>query len=414
MLETQPKPEEPASPVLNKRETGSSTTTEAVAAVSTADKPTSPVAILAPVRDFSTEIEVEMEVSSDVEMDAIDEPDNAVPLTESSLVNVTPIEDGVQPQEQDENKKLRNEIFELKTMVAALKDNLEDSLQERQSVVLELNRTRGAYHNLDRQYMELQEKLTKKDRDYELMSKNYLEHVRLIRATDDDHSTIIDRLTQLKASIEHLIRKAQGGRSVNLNREAAVNHFKESGRLENFPVEEEKLESYHLNLYMESVVMFTLVEHFFNKPLSCVFDFNNGFKEIYEWMKERNEKLAVRWRQQLCVMLTQSPSTKARQEEVVGTVAGALSELMSKVYLNTNELVKIKDICNKAFDLAIAMTAQESLIFPVATELGIPFDEENMGPSLKSNPDGKVALVIFPAFKDGVNAFHVRSKVWCF
>ncbi|KAF9992337.1 hypothetical protein BGZ80_000380 [Entomortierella chlamydospora] len=428
MLDIQPTPEAPASPVLDKKTPGSSTPAEvtpaevAPAKVTpptlelTADIPTSPVAALAaPVMDSSIEASVEKVVDdSDIEMmDAKDESSNAVSSSEAKLVDATPKENGVQPQELDE-KKQRNTIEELKILVANLQINLDESLQEKQSVEHELNRTRGAYYDLNRQYQELQQKMAKKDRDYEVMSKNYLEHVRLIRATDDDHSTIMDRLTQLKASIEHLIRKAQGGRSVNLNKEAAVKHFKDSGLLENFPVSEDKLEAYHLNLYMESVVMSTLVDCFFSKPLSCIFDYNKGFKEIYEWMKERNEKLAVRWRQQLCVMLTQSPATKIRQEEEVTIVAGKLSELMSNVYTNTNELSKIKDICNKAFELSIAMTALESVITPVTVELGTDFDEESMGTSLKSNPEGKVALVIFPAFKDEVNAFDVRPKVWCY
>ncbi|KAF9356009.1 hypothetical protein BGX26_005837 [Mortierella sp. AD094] len=419
MLDIQPTPEEPASPVLDKNIPGSSAPAEVAPATSesTAENPTSPVAALAaPVMDSSIEALVENVVDdSDIEMiDAKDDLSNAVSSSEANLVDAAPKENGVQLQELDENKKQRNIIEELKTLVASLQINLDESLQEKQSVEHELNRTRGAYHDLHRQFTELQQKMAKKDRDYEVMSKNYLEHVRLIRATDDDHSTIMDRLTQLKASIEHLIRKAQGGRSVNLNKEAAVKHFKDSGLLENFPVSEDKLEAYHLNLYMESVVMSTLVDCFFGKPLSCIFDYNKGFKEIYDWMKERNDKLAVRWRQQLCVMLTQSPATKIRQEEEVTTVAGALSELMSQVYTNTNELSKIKDICNKAFELAIAMTALESVITPVTVELGTDFDEENMGTSLKSNPEGKVALVIFPAFKDEANAFDVRPKVWCY
>lgn len=329
-----------------------------------------------------------------------------------AIESFLPKENGVQSTEQDE-KGQRNRLEELQIMNSNLQVNLEDVLIEKQSLESELNRTRGAYHELHRQYVDVQQKLDKRERDYEVMSKNYLEHVRLIRATDDDHGTIMDRLTQLKASIEHLIRKAQGGRSVNLNKDAAVEYFKNSGLLKDFPVPEDKLESYHLNLYMESVVMSTLVSNFFDKPLSCIFEYNQGFKDIYEWMLARNDKLAVRWRQQLCKMLADDPRTKARQEQEVTRAAEELSAVVSKVYANANELAKIKDICNKSFELAIAMTGLESLISPATVPLGTPFDDETMGTSLKSNPDGKVALVIFPAFKDNENAFDVRPKVWC-
>ncbi|KAF9899598.1 hypothetical protein BX616_002935 [Lobosporangium transversale] len=381
-----------------------------------APNPISPVANTAseaaPVLNiFSTVTE---EFDTDVDMVESKDGPSSVDISVGSTTDKSEPKENGASAVGVEVKARDDRIVELETLNNSLRNDLDELSQEKQSVDLELNRTRGAYHELHRQHMDLQQKLAKRDRDYEVMSKNYLEHVRLIRATDDDHSTIMDRLTQLKASIEHLIRKAQGGRSVNLNREAAVEHFKNSGLLDNFPIPEDKLESFHLNLYMESVVMTTLVSCFFDKSLNCIFDYNKGFKEIYDWMYQRNEKLAVRWRQQLCVMLTQDPATKARQEEEVTTAANALSELVSKVYTNANELNKIKDICNKAFELSIAMTGLESVISPVTIPLGAPFDEESMGTSLKSNPEGKVALVIFPAFRDKECAFDVRPKVWCY
>ncbi|KAG0197213.1 hypothetical protein BGX28_009290 [Mortierella sp. GBA30] len=312
----------------------------------------------------------------------------------------------------DRTRTLLNRIDELNTLTSQLQINLNDALQMKQSLEEDQARTRKAFQDLHRQHQELQAKTARRERDYEIMSKNYLDHVRLIRATDDDHSTIIDRLTQLKAAIEHLIRKAQGSRSVNLSRSAAIEHFRQSGLMGAFPISEDRLESYHLNLYMESVIMSTLVSSFFDKPLCCVFDYNRGFQEIYDWMYMRNDKLAVRWRQQLCVMITQDPATKIRQEKVVAATANTLTDLITKVYAGSSEGAKIRDICNKAFELSVAMTGLESVISPVSTQLGTPFDEENMGTSLKSDPEGKVALVIFPAFKDK-NAFYIRPKVWC-
>ncbi|KAG0225431.1 hypothetical protein B0O80DRAFT_446187 [Mortierella sp. GBAus27b] len=372
--------------------------------------PTSPVtSVSQPTVFMNVDTTITEEVDSDVEM--IEDKDG--PVEDPKSIEAPPKENGVEPAGLDQNKAQSNRVEELQILNSSLQANLEEILMERQSQESELNRTRAAYHDLHRQYIEVQQKLDKRERDYEVMSKNYLEHVRQIRATDDDHGTIKDRLTQLKASIEHLIRKAQGGRSVNLNREAAVEHFKKSGLLEGFPVPEDKLESYHLNLYMESVVMTTLVTNFFDRPLSCVFEYNQGFKDIYLWMLSRNDRSAVRWRQQLCKMIADDPATKARQEQEVTRTAEELSGVISKVYANANELNKIKDICTRSFELALAMTGIESLISPTATVLGTPFDEETMGTSLKSNQEGKVALVIFPAFKDKECAFDVRPKVWC-
>ncbi|ORZ19299.1 hypothetical protein BCR41DRAFT_351934 [Lobosporangium transversale] len=307
-----------------------------------------------------------------------------------------------------------NRIDELNTLTNSLQINLNDALEEQQNIRAERDRLLRANEELRHQNQDLQSKMTKLDKDYEVMSKNFFEHVRMIRATDDDHSTINERLTHLKAAIEHLIRKTQGTRSVNLNRTAAINHFRASGLLDDFPLDECTLEPFHLNLYMESVVMSALVKNFFDKPLCCVFDYNKGFKEIYDWMYKRNDRLAVRWRQQLCVMITQDPETKARQEAAVTAAASALNEIISRVYTNANEGAKIRDLCSKAFELAVAMTGLENVIAPVSVPLGIPFDEETMATSLKSNPAGTVALVIFPGFKDSVNAFNIGPKVWCY
>ncbi|KAG0224556.1 hypothetical protein BGW41_005051 [Actinomortierella wolfii] len=316
------------------------------------------------------------------------------------------------PSLEKELQKCRHKIEELEVLNESLRNNLQETIQMREVYEREYQRANMNCTSFVQQNNELRELLAKKERDYEIMSKNYLEHVRLIRATDDDHSTIMEKVTYLKASIEHLIRKAQGGRSVNLVKEAAVEHFKASGLLEKFPVAEDKLEPYHLNLYMESVVMKVLVTRFFDQSLSCLVDFNPSFKEIYTWMEERNPKAAVRWRQQLCQMITQDPAAKQRQETEVKAAAEALTELFTKIYQNSNEATKIHELCNKAIELAIAMKGLESPIVPVYPALETPFDEESMSPSLKNNPEGKIALVIFPTFQDSTG-FSMRPKVWC-
>ncbi|KAG0068242.1 hypothetical protein BGZ89_005011 [Linnemannia elongata] len=317
-------------------------------------------------------------------------------------------------KEEDHLRLLFQKIDSLNEKNNKLEYKLAESTEQRRFAEHEQRQTRLAYEQLAKEKHDLQVKLDARERDYQTMSKNYLEHVRLIRATDDDHSTIIDRLTQLKTFIEQMIRKAQGSRSCNLNRTAAIEYLKSYGLLETFPVAESNLEPFHINLFMESVVMNVLVSRFFDQPLCCVFEYNKGFLQIYDWMNSRNHSQAVRWRQQLCLMLTQDPEIKNRQEKEVAMTADALTELITKVYNSSNEGLKIRDICNRAFDLSVAMTGIDSVIKPFAPPLDTPFDEEYMKSSLKSNPQGKVALVIFPAFKDQEENFNIGPKVWCY
>ncbi|GJJ73548.1 hypothetical protein EMPS_05906 [Entomortierella parvispora] len=336
----------------------------------------------------------------------------------------------------------RSKIDELQLQIKQLRDNMLQNLNTEDDVA-QMKNSRDKYQQ---ENVLLHQKLETQQRDYEVMSKNYFDLVRLIRVTDDDHSTIIDKLNKLKTSIENLVKKAQGGRSVNLNKDAALEHIKNSGKLEGFPVPEDKLDAHHLNLFMESIVMSTLVSFFFEKPLSSIFDYNDGFKQIYDWMRERNPTLAFRWRQQLCVMLRDDPKTKVRQEELVASAVAVLSEIVSSVYTNTEESVKIRDICNQALALSLALTSQESAIFPETVPIGTDFDAITMIATPKSNIEGKVVLVVFPTFKDeamnavkneakdeakdnakddtrddanddakdDVKGFSVRSKVWCY
>ncbi|KAG0278154.1 hypothetical protein BGZ95_004580 [Linnemannia exigua] len=316
--------------------------------------------------------------------------------------------------EDERQRLLHKRIDALNEQNNKLELKLQESTEQRRFAEQEQRQTRLAYEQLAKEKQDLQAKFDAQKRDYETMSKNYLEHVRLIRATDDDHSTIIDRLTHLKSFIEQMIRKAQGSRSVNLNRAVAIEYLKSYGLLDNFPVPERSLEPFHLNLFMEAMVMRALVDRFFDQPLCCVFEYNKGFSQIYDWMNSRNHSQAVRWRQQLCLMLTQDPETKARQDKEVAMTADALTELISGVYNGVNEGSKIRDICNKAFELSVAMTGIDSVIKPVSPPLNTPYNEEYMRTSLKSNPQGKVALVIFPGFKDKEENFNIGPKVWCY
>ncbi|KAG0377806.1 hypothetical protein BGX24_005418 [Mortierella sp. AD032] len=316
--------------------------------------------------------------------------------------------------EDERQRLLHKRIDALNEQNNKLELKLQETTEQRRFAEQEQRQTRHAYEQLAKEKHDLQAKFDAQKRDYETMSKNYLEHVRLIRATDDDHSTIIDRLTQLKSFIEQVVRKAQGSRSVNLNRAIAIEYLKSYGLLDNFPVPERSLEPFHLNLFMEAMVMRALVDRFFDQPLCSVFEYNKGFSQIYDWMNSRNHSQAVRWRQQLCLMLTQDPETKARQEKQVAMTADALTEVISSVYNGTNEGSKIRDICNRAFELSVAMTGIDSVIKPFNTPLNTPYDEEYMRTSLKSNPQGKVALVIFPAFKDKEGNFNIGPKVWCY
>ncbi|KAG0250858.1 hypothetical protein BG011_008029 [Mortierella polycephala] len=295
-----------------------------------------------------------------------------------------------------------------------LDNKLSSALTRNQNTLANLERLQDTNADLKQQYDELRRRYDKKVESYKKLDKNYMDLVRPLHVSDDDHSTIYSRLMHIRISIESLIQKARGESSANLNREAAVNHLRESKLVEDFPVEEAIVEPYHLNLYMESAIMTALIDQFFSRALECIFHQSKEFEEIGRWVEKRDSKIAARWRQQLCVLIAHdSNAMECGREREVDKAAMVLSNLVSRVYPNVDMSVKIRELCHHAFDLSFVMLGMESMIYPVSTPLGTPFDDTAMTTPQRSNPAGTVSLVIFPAFKDSNNSFYIKPKVWC-
>lgn len=299
--------------------------------------------------------------------------------------------------------------------INSLEGQLKSASECKRDMIENLSRLEHAYINLQQQHDDMKHKYAKKVQSYKELDKNYMDLVRPLQVTADDPSTIYRRLMYIRLSIETLVQKAKGDRSTNMKKEAAIEHFRESKLLQDFPVEEARLDSYHLNLYMESAIMMTLVDRLFKRPLGCIINQGELFEGIISWVESRDSKVATRWKQQLCILISQDDNAMAcRREEEVNQATMELSNLISQVYPNVDMSVKIKDLCYNTFDLSYAMFGMESAIYPVSLALGTPFDDKTMTTPQKSNPTGLVSLVIFPAFQDNHKIFHIEPKVWCY
>ncbi|KAF9349935.1 hypothetical protein BGX26_011842 [Mortierella sp. AD094] len=311
---------------------------------------------------------------------------------------------------QAQNQEMEEHCLQLFDDKQRLENQLSRALARNQDTMAKLERLQDAKACLIRQNDDLKLKYTKKVESYKELDRNYMNLVRPLQVSGDDYSTIYSRLMHIRVSIENLVQKARGEGSANLNKEAAIEHFRGSKLLEGFPVEESLLESYHLNLYMESAIMTGLIERLFNRALACIFDQSEEFEKISRWVDKRDNKIAVRWRQQLCVLVARdSDAMKCRKEGEVNEAATVLLNLVTKVYPNVDMSTKIKELCYHAFDLSFAMFGMESIIQPASTPLGVPFDDTTMITPQKSNPTGIVSLVIFPAFRDKA-AFYITPK----
>ncbi|KAG0283929.1 hypothetical protein BGZ97_008361, partial [Linnemannia gamsii] len=274
-----------------------------------------------------------------------------------------------------------------------IQDQLTSVQVQNQDILANLEQLQDTKADLEQEYAGLKRRYNKKVESYKELDKNYMDLVRPLHVSGDDHSTIYSRLMHVRVSIESLVQKARGDGSANLNREAAVDHFKESKLHNGFPIEEASLESYHLNLYMESVIMEVLIDRFFNRPLGCIFDQSKEFEEISTWVDKRDSKIAARWRQQLCILIAHDvDAMERRREGEVSEAAAAISDLVFRVYQNESMSDKIRELCYNAFDLSFVMLGMESLIYPGLTPLGTPFVDTAMTTPQKSNPTGVVSL----------------------
>lgn len=316
----------------------------------------------------------------------------------------------VQKYNQDYDKQ-NHDLFNYNGI---LQDQLGSALKKNQEILANLERLHNANVDLKQRHNELKRRYDKKVESYKELDKNYMDLVRPLQVSKDDHSTIYSRLMHIRVSIETLIQKARGEGSANMDKKAAINHFKESKLLDNFPVEEANLEPYHLNLYMESAIMAILIDRFFSRALGCIYHRSKEFEEISKWVEERDGKIAVRWRQQLCMLIAQNSEAMEcmRWVEVI-EAEKVLSNLVSRVYPSMDMPVKVDKLCYEAFDLSLVMFGMESKIYPDSTPLGTPFDDTTMTTPHKSNPTGTVSLVIFPAFRDSNSSFYMPPKVWC-
>ncbi|KAG0243098.1 hypothetical protein BGW41_002960 [Actinomortierella wolfii] len=273
-----------------------------------------------------------------------------------------------------------------------------------------------SYMDLKHYYDELAQKNESITKNYEDLDKKYMAFVRTLQVTGHDRSTINNQLTVLRSSIEYLVIKGRGKRSMYLNRDAAIQHFRNSGLLQYFPIKEQHLESFHLNLFMECAIMTVLLDRILLRPLECIFDHANEFEMINRWVEHRGSNVAARWRQELCILIAQESKDMAdRKKQEVNAAMAEIKNLISSVYREVDAFMsaKIEEICNLAFDLSFAMLGMESRVYPVPVDVSTPFNGDEMTLAMGSNPSGPVSLLVFPKFQDTDNRLYYKAKVFC-
>ncbi|KAG0042732.1 hypothetical protein BGZ83_000134, partial [Gryganskiella cystojenkinii] len=180
-----------------------------------------------------------------------------------------------------ERRRLKNIIDDQRQEYRELRGKHEREARKYDMKVQEYDQMFQEYGKTVQEY----DKYDKTVREYRDLDEKYMAVVRALRVTDDDHTTIHRKLTDMMSLIEDLVTTAKGQGSVNLNRDAAMQLFRESPQ--GFRVPEQELESFHLNYRIEAAVALTVINRLFCAPLQSIFDLGVEFEAICHWVESQ-------------------------------------------------------------------------------------------------------------------------------
>ncbi|KAG9065210.1 hypothetical protein KI688_002533 [Linnemannia hyalina] len=265
-----------------------------------------------------------------------------------------------------------------------------------------------SYTQASQDRLKLQEVVHKREKEIDELRSKYLNDVRQIRATDDDHSTIEQRVRMLQAAILQLTKSSAGDRAVNLKVEEVQNLVKKRYKFGNN-------ESYILNMFLEKYIMDLLLQEVFNDPPFYVgFQLAPQFSAIYNWMMENNfADQAVRFRQQVCYISAKAPVALAFAAQEAQRIAKVFESKLEVYYNVWNGQQKVLDLVTKAIELSLTMRSQHAEIKAQVIPQDTKYDAEKMSPAHKSKESGSVRVCVMPCFIDSNGVVVGKAKVFC-
>ncbi|KAG0263110.1 hypothetical protein DFQ27_001912 [Actinomortierella ambigua] len=304
-------------------------------------------------------------------------------------------------------RKLQDEIQSWKKSQESSQakvNQLRTTLTQKSQEFRDLN---AMYNQVVQDRLALQEQVNKREKEMDDLRSKYLNDVRQIRATDDDHSTIEQKIRILQAAILQLTKSSSGDRAVNLKMEAAQALVKKKYKFGN-------TQPYILNMFLEKYIMDSLLEDIFQKPTYVGFELGDQFDQIHSWMTNNNfGEQAVRFRQQVCFMSAKAPIAQAHAQSEAKRIAGEIEKKLEMLYNNWTGQQKVLDLVTKAIDLSLTMRSQNAEIKATPIPADTDFDAEKMVPAHKSRDGGKVKVCVFPCFVDSNGVVVGRAKVFC-
>lgn len=323
--------------------------------------------------------------------------------------------------------------------------------QERQVAQQALETQRQEYDRLMRAHQNALVDLEKKRTEYARMEANYYSHMRTIRATDDDLSTVQSELSAVLSQTANLCMslrskadKVAGARFVlehwpekeHLVREHMLSKQQTTTKKSDTEDDQDKKEGEEdmeedepmmmdvgfIGVFIEKYLVDMILSRILQQSLHPGVPVNEAFQQVFEWMDKRNTEWATRLRQQMIALLARQPmEDESAIEDAKQALVKELMESLSKVYphVDGNTEKKLTNIVNRATKLNLAIKGQEVLVQVQHIEEGeATFDSSTMKAASKGKAEGTVAIVISPGFSasdptDEEHGFLVPAKVLC-
>ncbi|KAI9323840.1 hypothetical protein BX666DRAFT_1846776 [Dichotomocladium elegans] len=340
------------------------------------------------------------------------------------------------------HKEIMEELQREKdTFVTNLKREREEEKRatekEKEEALAAMEEQIDKYRRLEEAYRTVVTELEAKKNEYRKMESNFYDHVRrqVIRPTDDDLSTIQYEFTYISNQLNNLCMGLKskmdrtGGTTYILtrweDREADIRRYLLKPPPGGSAGDAERLEPGIITMFTEKLLMEILRTNIFDQPIHAGVSINDTFKQVSEWIGERNHDWAKRLQQQVSALVVRQPgddeqANMARSlNDIVDHILDQLICIYPRVRETPNQQKKIETLVARAAKLNLAMKGQEFSVYCESIEEGITcFNESTMKPVSRSDPAGRVLFVISPPFiavdpKDGDHGFVIPGKVYC-
>ncbi|KAI9313431.1 hypothetical protein BX666DRAFT_687696 [Dichotomocladium elegans] len=306
---------------------------------------------------------------------------------------------------------------------------LQATLKEKERALKLMEEQIQEYQRLESAYQLVVAELESKKEEYKRMEGSFYDHVRSIRPTDDDLSTIQVEITHLTSQLNNFclgLRSRMdrtGGTDFVLTR--WVDREKDI-RAQFMASDDatERLEPGVLTMFTEKYAMEMLRTHIFDVPIHAGVSINKAFRILSAWIEERNTDWSSRLRQQVSALVVRQPGGEQVNidkalEQLIDLMMDDLAQIYPRIKDTPSQRKKVENIVARAARLNLAMKGQEIKVFCASVEEGVAlFDATIMRPTNRGATEGVVLFVISPPFialdqKDEENGFVIPGKVFC-